>query len=576
MDSWFCEDGDEYIIPLEDIKEAQKDPQIHQESNTSRMHERVGHTKKVGLQLPSINAVSTPLLMKGKVISSRHYSLEKKMMRTTAQPPLSPKHYSLQSFHTLKTNMRDSGFDSPLSHFVPIRQQQEEPLQDEYIEMQSTSSIISGQNPSGGFREDASNLTRLKSTKSMELLTSDVIDEITEFTLEPGIKQNQPVSPQYASVYDYPMYPLMKETEPGATSSDNVELRKKKEEPPKIPVRFSSLDAYDTVPDHILYQQGKRLSMLLNQDGDQNSGGHGKSKIKSALNKVIKSRKTSLPALAYGPKMGTIKPLTQSTLVIPKIPKKKKISVDMISAPIITKCPSMESVSSNSAKDDSKSSHLAVPGEMERSHSLVQLQMDSEYVKMQPQWHNSSLNDLQNVSQATISVIPPSPSPSPPLPANAGHWGDPCLGNRVIPPFQATIDEPDTPVYANEHIQIKPPSAKVPGQSPHKKSTVPPQLPQKPVQFPQKLSLSPHRQKPVSAPHPPPFSSSSSFFFNFYSPLPLLPSLPSSLSPSFSPSPLSLLLSLPLSLPLSLLPSLLLVLPIQVSLPTLVQKMPNL
>ena len=571
MDSWFCEDGDEYIISLEDIKETQTNPQTHQEPGTSGTHERVGHARKVGPQLSSINTTSTPSLsLKGKAISSRHYSLEKKlMMRTTAQPPLSPRHYSLESFHTMKTNMRDSGFDSPSSHFVPL-QRQAEPLQDEYIEMQSTSSIISGQNQSGDFREDASNLTKLKSTKSMELLTSDVIDEITEFTLEPSAKQNLPVSPQYASVYDYPMYPSMKESEPGATPSDSVELRKKKEEPPKIPVRFSSLDAYDTVPDHVLYQQGKRLSALLGQDGDQNSGGHGKSKIKSALNKVIKSRKISLPALTYAQKVGTNKPPTQSTLVIPKVPKRKKISVDMISAPIITKCPSMECVSSDSAKNESKSSLLAVPGERERSHSLVQLDVDSEYVKMHPQRHNSSLNDLSTVSQATIGTIPPSASPSPPpppVPASASQWGDSCLESRVIPPFQVSIGEPDVPVYANEHTLTKPSPAKVPSQlsqnPPQRKSAAPPPPPQKPLQLSQKPFSSYHYQRPTLVPHPPsfpppPLCSFTSPFLPAYLP----PSLPPPFASALCPCP-SLLPShrpshrpsLPPSIPPSLSPS---------------------
>jgi hypothetical protein len=107
---------------------------------------------------------------------------------------------------------------------------------------------------------DDRNFSNLKSSASMELLTTDAIGEITEYSLTCENDCND------------------------SKTSDSFN-------PPFIPPRVSSLlQKDDKVPDFILIQQGKRLRSVLDIK-PQNT----KSKKRYGLNKMWKSRKISAP-----------------------------------------------------------------------------------------------------------------------------------------------------------------------------------------------------------------------------------------------------------------------------------------
>lgn len=565
LDSWFEQEEEpnyNNTNPLEDIREAPLSPQTTQEqknSPSSKTFEKpeswFEKSKKASPAVPqfkgSVTSASSNFPPKGTSISSRHYSLEKKLMQSIA-PPLPPRHYSLENIHAIKRITRDSGFDTASS---PAHQE----FQDEYIAMQPSLSAISIQDSfnksgsavlTGAFREDSvTNLTKLKSAKSMELLTSDVIDKIAEFSLSCECDESHkdtpsPVQQNLAAssghIYDNPVVLQSKQLSHGPSlrhAPINEEPANKG--PPKIPSRFSSLDAESVVPDQVLYHQGKRLSLLLNQGEPSTSAKQSKSKIKSALNKVIKARKTSLPAINFNNNNNKTKP--QSTLAVPNVPR-KKLSVDMISAPIITKCPSMEVIAPTSEPScEDKGFHLSIPSggisDRQRSKSLVQLQDDSEYVAMLPQWQKISSDcfsssdnvtsdqneseeyiNAESIDSKTIGVVPPSPPPFPPhsSPNSDTSLLDSCLERRIIiPPFQTANSESST-IYVNEPMQVDtsskshllqshspphaPPHHKLPPQESSRRPSLPPrlQLPQKPQPH---HVLPPHHHKlPIPIP----------------------------------------------------------------------------
>ena len=113
--------------------------------------------------------------------------------------------------------------------------------------------------------------SKLSSSKSIELLTTDTINEIAEYSL----------------YFDSP------NTSPKHKCSQT--------ESPQVPQRLSSLfPAKHKVPDKVLLQQGKRLSALLNLEPKE----HHKTTfgtVKAAFGKILRSRKISLPAKSLTP-----------------------------------------------------------------------------------------------------------------------------------------------------------------------------------------------------------------------------------------------------------------------------------
>ena len=135
--------------------------------------------------------------------------------------------------------------------------------------------------------------SKLSSSKSIELLTTDTINEIAEYSL----------------CFDSP------NTSPKHKCSQT--------DSPQVPRRLSSLfPPKHKVPDKVLLQQGKRLSALLNLEPKE----HHKTTfgtVKAAFGKILRSRKISLPAKSLTPDLNPL----QSTAKISR-PLRKTQSID--------------------------------------------------------------------------------------------------------------------------------------------------------------------------------------------------------------------------------------------------------
>ena len=137
--------------------------------------------------------------------------------------------------------------------------------------------------------------SKLSSSKSIELLTTDAINEIAEYSL---CFDSPQTSPKHK-----------------CTQTDS----------PQVPQRLSSLfPAKHKVPDKVLLQQGKRLSTLLNLEPKE----HHKTTfgtVKAAFGKILRSRKISLPAKSLTPDLN---PLQSRTKVSRPLRKARSIDDD--------------------------------------------------------------------------------------------------------------------------------------------------------------------------------------------------------------------------------------------------------
>lgn len=136
---------------------------------------------------------------------------------------------------------------------------------------------------SSSYSDDVS---KLKSFKSIELLTSDCINEIAQYTLS------------YDSADEESDTPINSET---ADIDEEEEEQHNYFRPPPIPKRVSSLlPCNHQVSNKVLIQQGKRLCAILNigeHHKESNKLTGNKYSLKTTFHKMLKSRKNSLPVI---------------------------------------------------------------------------------------------------------------------------------------------------------------------------------------------------------------------------------------------------------------------------------------
>lgn len=364
-----------------------------------------------------------------EIVSMRSNHLEDISENLTVGKHL-PKHYSIESrcSESLNRKTRDSGIANISSPAQDL---------DEYIDMQpasilslsidSTCRTGTSCSPKLNIDQDFTHVSKFNSSKSMELLTAEVINEITDFSLTSDDADKQSLQHEY----DYPnlLCPSLGE------SCDNPK-------PPEVPQRHSSLSTRkeERVPDDVLLHQGKRLGLILYYHKGQVHGKSTLGSVKAVFNKMMKPRKVSLPVVKY--KSKTAPPLATK-------PRKKKFSLQMISEPILTKHSSMESIST-SVPALSQNDTISIPSGLtgKRSHSLIRLQdatdrgSEVEYETMFPQWkiHQNQLSSTLDIrcnesewrDNDNIHITPPSP----PSNSNKNSWirEDDCLKTKTLPP----------------------------------------------------------------------------------------------------------------------------------------------